>query len=101
MVFADTYSRWKCGFNSVESMISNEEVYINIGYHLIYCTHCNRAPWKVPAKFTTTSAQLRHLRKRHPRLPTTQEAENARIHQLESTSTGVGTLATPFSLATV
>jgi len=41
----------------------------------------------------------RHLRKHHPRLPTTQEAENARIRQLESTSTGVGTLATPFSLA--
>ena len=34
------------------------------GHHNIYCTHCTRVPWKVAAKFTTTSAQVRHLRKR-------------------------------------
>ena len=45
----------------------------------IYCTHCTR---KVAAKFTTTSAQLRHFRHHHPRLPTTQEEEDAKIQEL-------------------
>ena len=40
--------------------------------HHIYCTHCTRLPGKAAAKFTTTSAQLRHFRHHYPRLPRTQ-----------------------------
>lgn len=70
-----------------------------VGHHLIYCTHCNRGPWRVPANFTTTSAQLRHLRRHHPRLPTSQEEENTRVREL-GTAIVTGQPATPFTLAT-
>ena len=70
------------------------------GRHHIYCTHCTRLPWKVAAKFTTTSAQLRHFRHHHPRLPITQEEENAKIQELTSSgSSGNIAAVTPFALA--
>lgn len=69
------------------------------GCHHIYCTHCTQLPWKVAAKFTTTSAQLRHFRHHHPRLPTTQEEENAKIQELASSSSGNLAAVTPFALA--
>ena len=65
---------------------------------MIYCTHCNRGPWRVPASFTTTSAQLRHLRRHHSRLPTTQEEENVRLRELSATNSAS---ATPFTLAAI
>lgn len=66
-------------------------------HHLIYCTHCTRAPWRVSVDFTTTSAQLRHLRAHHPSLPTTQEGENSRIQELSSASPGTITRSIPSS----
>jgi len=42
----------------------------DLAHHQIYCTHCLRSPWRVSARFTTTSTQLQHLHKHHPWLPT-------------------------------
>lgn len=70
-------------------------------HHLIYCTHCTRAPWRVSVIFTTTSAQLRHLRRHHSRLPTSQEEENTRVRELNSTgsTSTIMSASTPFTLA--
>ena len=72
-------------------------------HHLIYCTHCTHAPWRVPATFTTTSAQLRHLRQYHSRLPTSQEEENLKIRDLNSAVSTGSTISgsTPFTLAAI
>ena len=69
------------------------------GCHHIYCTHCTWLPWKVAAKFTTTSTQLRHFQQHHPRLPTTQEEENRKFHELTSSTSSNIAVVTPFALA--
>jgi len=64
--------------------------------HIIFCTHCTRGEWMVEAKSTTSSLQIRHLRQRHPLLPTSQEEEIQWLEQLEkSVNTGK---ETPFSI---
>lgn len=67
-----------------------------IDHHLLYCTHCRRAPWKVTADCTTTSAQLRHIRKYHARLPSTHDQEEAKLRVLEAATSNT---TTPFALA--
>ena len=53
--------------------------------------------WIVDAKSTTSSLQLRHLRQRHPSLPTCEEQEHKLLDQLQNK--GQGPIQTPFSLA--
>ena len=65
---------------------------------MIYCTHCTRAPWKLAADSTTTSAQLRHIRKYHPSLPTTYEGEAIKLQELQSESP-TSNIALPFIVA--
>lgn len=71
------------------------------GYHVIYCTHCHRAPWRVHSNFTTSSTQLRHLRKYYPQLPTTQAEEDTKLRELDSTGSSTMVTTTPFALAAV
>ena len=47
---------------------------------------------------STSSLQLRHIRHRHPLLPTSQEEENRRLEQLQLDQ-GVTTAHSPFTLA--
>ena len=49
------------------------------------------------AKSTTSSLQLRHLRKRHPILPTSQEEDFQRLEQLQKSS-DVSKIQTPFTI---
>jgi len=51
----------------------------------------------VNAKSTTSSLQLRHLRKRHPILPTSQEEDFQRLEQLQKSS-DVSKIQTPFTI---
>ena len=59
-------------------------------------------PSRVPAKFATTSAQLRHLRGHHSRLSTTtQKEENTKVHELRlgaGAANGIVAGSTPFLL---
>ena len=47
---------------------------------------------------STSSLQLRHIRHRHPLLPTSQEEENRRLEQLQLDQRAT-TANTPFTLA--
>lgn len=42
---------------------------------------------------------MRHLRKHHPRLPTTQAEEDVKLRELDSSSSSTTVAATPFALA--
>ena len=67
-------------------------------HHRIHCTHCTKGMWKVDSESTTSSLQLRHLRQRHPSLPTSQEEENKNLEKLQmERRTDIG--QTPFTLA--
>ena len=69
-------------------------------HHQISCTHCTNRSWTVKASSTSSSLQLRHLRSKHPLLPTSQEEENRRLEQLQLDQKATKVLAnTPFSLA--
>jgi len=81
----------------MRKLLIRESMEADLAHHQIYCTHCMRAPWKVSAKSTTTSAQLRHSHKHHPRLPTTQE-EVAKVKDM-NTGSGCTPGLTPFALA--
>lgn len=69
-------------------------------HHLVYCTHCTNAPWRVPVKFIATRTLLSHLSRRHPDLPTSQEEENLKLRELvpassSSSSVSTGTVTWP------
>lgn len=67
-------------------------------HHKIFCTHCTNGMWVVDARSTSSSLQLRHIRHRHPLLPTSQEEENRRLEQLQLDQR-VTTATSPFTLA--
>ena len=67
-------------------------------HHKIFCTHCTKGMWVVDAKSTSSSLQLRHLRHRHPLLPTSQEEETNRLEQLQLDQKATASTS-PFSLA--
>ena len=68
------------------------------GHHKIFCTHCTKGQWTVDARSTTSSLQLRHIRHRHPSLPTTSEEESRHLEQLEISQKS-SIKHTPFSIA--
>ena len=65
-------------------------------HYKIHCTHCTKGMWIVSASSTSSSLQLRHIRHRHPSLPTSQDEETQYLNQfqLEKRATN-----TPFSIA--
>ena len=67
-------------------------------HHRIYCTHCIKGTWIVDSTSTSSSLQLRHIRHRHPQLPTSQKEENQRLEQLQLEQKAV-IASTPFTIA--